>query len=172
MGYRGNTEYVCLRLSVAPERCFVANMDLISAAYVNWIGAGGQPRDRDMSERLVQAYDETAVSIAQYRSGLFRVPEVVVLGTVEPGLITLCAPSEQKRFRDNEKCYQERWERKLRALAGPSDQLSLSDLIEMLSRCRLIRRVAIHDDSIGWVATYALGNDGEFFTIQLNQAPR
>lgn len=99
MGYRGHADYVCLRLTVAPERCFVANMDLISAAYVNWIGAGGQPKDRALAERLVQAYDETAVSVDRYQSGLFRAPEVVVLDAVEPPASSCADPMRKKGSR-------------------------------------------------------------------------
>lgn len=168
MGYRGNAEYACLRLTVLEERCLVANMDLISAAWVNWIGAGGQPRDQAMAERLVHVYDETAVPIEQYRSGLFRAPEVIVFGNVEPKSITLCADNEQREeFEDNEARYQERCASKLSSLAGFTTPLSLSKLVDILSQRQLIRRVAIHDDVSGWLATYLLESSDEFYTIRI-----
>lgn len=52
-------------------------------------------------------------------------------------------------------------------LASPADHLALPELVETLIQQRLIRRVAVHDDSGGWLATYAIESTNEFFTTRL-----
>ena len=42
-----------MELEVDPQKCVVANMDWISSAYINLIGAGGQPKDINTIRTLV-----------------------------------------------------------------------------------------------------------------------
>ncbi len=58
-------------------------MELIAAAYVNHIGQR-QPRNPEIAERLVAAYEKHLLPVDDYEKGKFRAPEVLVEGEISP----------------------------------------------------------------------------------------
>jgi hypothetical protein len=170
MGYEDDRDYVCIRLNVMPERCLVADMDLISAAYVNWVGPAKQPQNRELAEKLVNVYDSTAIPISQYESGIFRSPEVLIQGHVEPGDINMCLPSDYEIFSHNKEIYKRRLKERLHSLADiKKERLPISKLIRLLIRRLMISLIAVHDDTSGYLATYLIEDTGEYFTISFGR---
>ena len=83
MGYLGNDDYECLEVSVDPGICVVVNMDIISAAYVNFKMAKEKNELHDFKD-LVRIYDTTAIPYLSYERGSFRTPEVIVREIIQP----------------------------------------------------------------------------------------
>lgn len=170
MGYEDDRDYVCIRLNVMPERCVVADMDLISAAYVNWVGPAKQPQNRELAKKLVNVYDSTAIPISQYESGIFRSPEVLIQGKVEPGDINMCLPSDYEIFSHNKEIYRRRLSEKLHSLAEINhEKLPISKLIRLLIRRLMLTLIAVHDDASGYLATYVIEDTGEYFTVSFGR---
>lgn len=106
-----------MELEVDPQKCVVANMDWISSAYINLIGAGGQPKDINTMRTLVFYYDNFCVPINKYINGLFRVPEVIINEHIEPKYIRVHNRDDRGvynlEFKDNTQTYEKRIEEKL-----------------------------------------------------------
>ncbi|MCG8516203.1 MAG: hypothetical protein MI740_18915 [Halanaerobiales bacterium] len=170
MGYLKNERYVCLELEVDPQKCVVANMDWISSAYVNLIGAGGQPKDINTMRTLVYYYDNFCVPINKYINGLFRVPEVIINENIEPKYIRVHNGDDRGiynlKFKDNTQTYEKRIEEKLSNLIDV-DLSSKYEKIKYLLEKDIINRVAVHDDSSGLLISYVIKNSQEYFTISL-----
>jgi len=147
MGYKDNDEYECLQVSVDSESCTVANMDLSSAAFVNFIMEKKNEALYDY-KKIVALYDSTAVRLRDYAKGLFRAPEVIVQGVVPPQQIKVAQVSAgENTYADNRDVYNAR-------IIGKN--LSLA----------LLQKIAVHDDSTGLLTTYKLIDKDEFITIE------
>lgn len=170
MGYLNDKEYVCLQIKVRPQDCIVANMDIISSAFVNFVGTSEQVANLSLSKDLVSYYDNSAVHIDEYKNGMFRVPEVIIPYYIEPKDITIHSNINSHQYSDlieNKKIYDETWLERLQLLANYSTDKK-TDIINRLSRTGLIKRIAIHDDSDELLATYEISKSKEYFTIELN----
>ncbi len=167
MGYNENPQYVCLRARVDLGRCRVAPMELISAAYVNHIGQR-QPRNPEIAERLVRAYEKVQVPLDEYQNGQFRAPEVLVQGEISPDDIAVVkAPESNGRGEGNRRAYASRWSEQLIRLLGiQRTQMTLQELTEAALNRGAAVRVARHDDATAYLETYMLVESGDFFTIE------
>ena len=147
MGYKDNDEYECLQISVDSESCIVANMDLISAAFVNFIMEKKNEALYDY-KKIAALYDSTAVKLKDYTKGLFRAPEAIVQGIVLPQQIkTAKVSANENTYTDNRDVYNARLINKNLSLA-------------------LLQKIAVHDDSTGLLTTYKLAGKDEFVTIE------
>jgi hypothetical protein len=167
MGYNENPQYVCLRARVEVARCRVAPMELISAAYVNHIGQR-QPRNPEIAQRLVAAYEKSLLPIDQYEKGKFRAPEVLVEGEISADDIAVVkSPESNGRGEGNRRAYASRWsEHLIRLLGIQRTQMTLQELTEAASNRGSAVRVAKHDDATAYLETYMLVENGDFFTIE------
>ncbi len=167
MGYDENPQYVCLRARVDLARCRVAPMELISAAYVNHIGQR-QPRNPEIAERLVRAYEKNLAPVDDYEKGRFRAPEVLVEGEISPDDIAVVkAPESSGRGEGNRRAYASRWSEQLIRLLGiQRTQMTLQELTEAALNRGAAVRVAKHDDATAYLETYMLVESGDFFTIE------
>ncbi|GKX66725.1 hypothetical protein [Inconstantimicrobium mannanitabidum] len=171
MGYLNDGEYVCLQIRVEPQDCFVANMDIISSAFVNFIGTSKQERNISLSKELVSYYDSSAVHIGEYKTGLFRVPEVIIPYHIESKDIEICPnidSYQNSNLIENEMIYNENWFKRVQFLANDYTN-KREDIMNMLSNTGLIKKIAMHDDSDGLLATYELIESKEYFTIKLSE---
>ncbi len=74
-------------VSVHEDRCRVADMDLASVAMMYRQGTR-KPKNADQAARLLaDAYRITSVPLAEYESGMFWTPEVLVRGDIGPECI-------------------------------------------------------------------------------------
>ncbi|MBK1812271.1 hypothetical protein JHL18_16735 [Clostridium sp. YIM B02505] len=170
MGYLNDKEYVCLRIKVTPKDCIVANMDIISSAFVNFVGTREQVANLPLYKELVSYYDNSAVHIDEYKNGMFRAPEVIIPYCIEPKDITIHSNINSYQYFNlikNKKNYNETWLERLQHLANYSTD-KVTDIVNMLSHTGLIKKIAIHDDSDGLLATYEIIKSKEYFTIELN----
>jgi hypothetical protein len=167
MGYNENPQYVCLRARVDVARCRVAPMELIAAAYVNHIGQR-QPRNPEIAERLVRAYEKNLMPVDEYEKGKFRAPEVLVEGEIPPDdLAVVRAPEGEGRGEGNRRAYASRWSEQLIRLLGiQRTQMTLQELTEAALNRGAAVRVAKHDDATAYLETYMLVESGDFFTIE------
>lgn len=167
MGYSENPQYVLLRAKVDLARCTVAPMELVSAAYVNHIGRG-QPRNPEVSERLVAAYEKAQVPYYDYMQGMFRAPEVLVQGGVGADDIAVVKqPDTGGKGEGNRRAYASRWsEHLIRVLGIQKTQMTLNQLTEAALNRGAAVRVAKHDDATAYLETYLLVETAEFFTIE------
>lgn len=147
MGYNNDKDYECLSVNVDIDECVVTNMDLISAAYVNFIM---EKDNKAMYEyrKLVAAYDETAVKYLDYGIGLFRTPEVIIQGNIDPQNIEVVQASDiDNQYTSNRDLYNAN-------IGSIYDQLTAME------------KVAIHDDSTGLLSTYKQKDKEEYYTIE------
>ncbi len=167
MGYNENPQYVCLRARVELARCRVAPMELISAAYVNHIGQR-QPRNPEIAERLIAAYEKHLLPVDDYEKGRFRAPEVLVEGEISPDDIAVVkSPESNGRGEGNRRAYASRWsEHLIRLLGIQRTQMTLQELTEAATNRGAAVRVAKHDDATAYLETYMLVENGDFFTIE------
>ncbi len=167
MGYNENPQYVCLRARVEVARCRVAPMELIAAAYVNHIGQR-QPRNPEVAERLIAAYEKSLVATDEYQKGMFRAPEVLVEGEISADDIAVVkSPESNGRGEGNRRAYASRWSEQLIRLLGiQRTQMTLQELTEAALNRGAAVRVAKHDDATAYLETYMLVENGEFFTIE------
>ena len=147
MGYKCNNEYVCLQIIDDIDSCMVANMDLISAAFINFIMEKNDEALYDY-RTLVALYDTTAVSYRDYVIGLFRAPEVIIQNDISPQKITVV-----KNFEDED------------SFAKNRDVYN-ANLKGKLSSLMTMQKVAVHDDSTGLLCTYRINEKDEFITIE------
>ena len=152
MGYLENKNFVCLEIRTDYEKCIIANMDMISAAFVNFIGAGGQIKNIDLSKKLVKLYDNSTIKLSEYVNGLFRTPEVIIKEYISPEYIRVLSeehiPRYKTSFSDNKVTYENKILRKIDMLVG-NKKLSIYKKIQYLLERNIIQRVAVHDDSYG-----------------------
>jgi hypothetical protein len=137
MGYKGNSEYECLQINADIDSCMVANMDLISAAFVNFIMEKNDEALYDY-RKLVALYDTTAVSYRDYVIGSFRAPEVIIQNDISPKKITVAQNyTDEDSFAKNRDVYN-------------------ANLKGKLSSLKTMQKVAVHDDSTGLLYTYRI----------------
>lgn len=167
LGYYENPQYVCLRVRVDRSRCKVAPMELISAAYVNHIGAR-QPRNPEIAQALIAMYDKVQVSIDEYQNGQFRAPEVLVQGEISPDDIAVVKTTDAGgKGEGNRRAYQSRWSEQLIRLLGiRQTQMTIQELTEAAINRGTAVRVAKHDDATAYLETYMLVESGDFFTVE------
>lgn len=167
LGYNENPKYVCLRVRVEVARCRVAPMELCVAAYVNHIGRG-QPKNPEITARLIAGYEKSAVSFDQYTPGMFRSPEVLVEGEISADDIAVVkSPEAGMRGEENRRYYASRWgEHLIRVLSISRTLMQLRELTEAASNRGIAVRVAKHDDATAYLETYMLIETGEFFTVE------
>ncbi len=168
LGYNENPKYVCLRARVEAARCRVAGFELAQAAYVNHIGRG-QPKNEEITERIVAAYERTAVPVGDYTLGTFRSPEVLVEGEISPDDIAVVkSPEAGTRGEENRRVYAARWgEHLIRVLSIQRTLMQLKELTEAATNRGVAVRVAKHDDATAYLETYMLVESGEFFTVEV-----
>lgn len=167
MGYLKDNGYTCLRIKVNPKECFVANMDIISAAFVTFIGSGEQNKKLTLVEELVSHYDNSAVFIDEYLDGMFRAPEVIIPYNVSPEDISIYSISiSHKDACFNTKLYNELCLKKLQSLSNQHNEEKIA-LITELILLGVIKKIATHDDSNRLLTTYKIVESNEFFTIEL-----
>lgn len=167
MGYSENPHYVLLRARVDTARVTIAPMELVAAAYVNYIGRG-QPKNPELAQKLIAAYERLQVPYFEYEYGMFRTPEVLVQGGVEPDDIAVVAqPESSGRGEGNRRAYASRWsEHLIRLLGIQKTQMTLQELTEAAAHRGAAVRVAKHDDATAYLETYMIVETGEFFTIE------
>jgi hypothetical protein len=167
MGYNENPQYVCLRVKVDSSRVKVAPMELISAAYVNHIGQR-QPKNPEIAERLVRAYEKSQVPLEQYQHGQVRAPEVLAQGPIDPDDIAVVKmPDSGAKGEGNRRAYASRWaEQLIRILHIQRTQMTLDDLTAAALNQGQAVRVAKHDDATAYLETYMLVDSGDFFTVE------
>lgn len=167
MGYDENPSYVLLRAKVDAAKIKIAPMDLISAAYVNYIGRG-QPKNPDIAARLIATYEKAQVPYFEYQHGSFRTPEVLVEGGVDADDIAVIKqPESSGRGEGNRRAYQSKFaEHMIRLLGIQKTQMKLNELTEAALNRGAAVRVAKHDDATAYLETYLLLETGEFFTIE------
>ena len=147
MGYASNSEYECLEVTINSTACIVADMDLISAAYVNYMMEKSDQALFDYNE-LVAFYDKSALQIDTYVIGTFRAPEVIVQRNISPENIKpVNLPTKDNGFASNRDVYNA----KIRTLYSATSDM---------------KKVAVHDDSTGLLTTYALKRTDGFITIE------
>ncbi|MCL2217286.1 MAG: hypothetical protein FWB91_09755 [Defluviitaleaceae bacterium] len=152
MGYLGDENYICLEIEIDAGFCKVANMDISSASFVNFIAAKNGEALCDYAE-LSRMYDSTAVDYASYKSGHFRSPEVIVQTIIPPNDIkTVQYIDLSNAYSNNLQLYNAHLSQKFARLNAEK-----------------IRLVARHDDSTGILESYLTNDTNEFFTIQLNK---
>lgn len=167
MGYLKDKGYTCLRVKVNPKECFVANMDIISAAFVNFIGSGEQNKKMSLVQELVSHYDNSAVFIDEYVDGMFRAPEVIIPYNVSPEDISIYSlPDSHTDVCFNTKLYNELCLKKLQSLSNQHSEETIA-LITELILLGVIKKIATHDDSNRLLTTYKIVENNEFFTIEL-----
>ncbi|TAH51008.1 MAG: hypothetical protein EYC68_12315 [Chloroflexota bacterium] len=167
MGYDENPKYVLLRAKVDTAKVKIAPMDLVSAAYVNFIGRG-QPKNPDVAARLIAAYEKSQVPYFEYEHGKFRTPEVLVEGGVDADDIAVIKqPEPQGHGEGNRRAYQSKFaEHMIRLLGIQKTQMKLNELTEAALNRGAAVRVAKHDDATAYLETYMILETGEFFTIE------
>ncbi len=167
LGYNENPQYVCLRARVEASRCRVAPFELAQAAYVNHIGRG-QPKNPEITARLIAAYEKMAIPISEHMLGTFRAPEVLVEGEISPDDIAVVrSPEAGTRGEENRRVYAARWsEHLIRVLSIQRTLMQLQELRDAAVNRGLAVRVAKHDDATAYLETYMLVETGEFFTVE------
>jgi len=167
IGYNENPKYVCLRAKVEVARCRVAPMEFAMAAYVNHIGRG-QPKNAEIAERLIAAYEKLAVPYDQHTFGMFRAPEILIEGEISADDIAVVkSPEIGTRGEENRRVYAGRWaEHLIRQLSIQRTLMQLGELTEAALNRGLAVRVAKHDDATAYLETYILVETNDFFTVE------
>jgi len=170
MNYKDNKDYACLEISIDSNLCVIGNMDLISAAFVNFIMEKKNESLHDYKE-LVKQFDASAVKYDAYKNGLFRAPEIMVQGKIPPSFIKIInSLTTAGAFLNNREIYNENLKQKLLAFMPQTEQLD--DTIAMvanLEKNSIIKKISLHDDSFGMLQSYIVNDSNEFFTIELKQ---
>jgi hypothetical protein len=167
MGYDENPRYVLLRAKVDAAKVKIAPMDLISAAYVNYIGRG-QPKNPEIAAKLIAAYEKLQVPYFEYETGRFRTPEALVEGGVDADDIAVIKqPESLGRGEGNRRAYASKFaEHLIRLLGIQKTQMKLNELSEAALNRGAVVRVAKHDDATAYLETYMILETGEFYTIE------
>jgi hypothetical protein len=167
MGYDENPRYILLRARVESARTKIAPMELVSAAYVNHIGRG-QPKNSEIAERLIAAYEKVQVPFFEYQHGMFRTPEVLIEGGVDADDIAVVKqPEPSGKGEGNRRAYTSKFaEHLIRLLGIQKTQMTLNELAETAKNRGAAVLVAKHDDATAYLETYMILETGEFFTIE------
>lgn len=167
LGYNENPKYVCLRARVDSARCRVAPFELAQAAYANHIGRG-QPKNDEIANRLIAAYEKLTMPLEQHSLGTFRAPELLVEGEISADDIAVVkSPEAGTRGEENRRVYAARWsEHLIRALSIQRTLMQLQELRDAAVNRGLAVRVAKHDDATAYLETFMMVESGEFFTVE------
>lgn len=167
LAYSENPSYILLRARVDTARVKMAPMDLVSAAYVNYIGRG-QPKNPDVAAKLVAAYEKLQVPYYDYEHGKFRTPEALVEGGVDADDIAVVKqPESSGKGEGNRRAYMSKFaEHLIRLLGIQKTQMTLNELTETALNRGAVVRVAKHDDATAYLETFMVLETGEFFTIE------
>lgn len=157
MGYSNDDDYVLLELEVDEARCIVANMDYISAAYVN--SKVGNDGGKELSIMMTNEYEESSVLPKDYINGLFRTPEVIVKGDIQPPEIRIV--KKTSKTNNNIIEYSKRMEEHVL-------YRNMKFSIEDISKWNL-RLVAVHDDSTGILGTFKDKERDAYITVVLSE---
>jgi len=170
MNYKDNEDYACLQISINSGLCIVGNMDLISAAFVNFIMEKKNESLHNYKE-LVKLFDSSAVKYDFYKNGLFRAPEIMVQEEIHPNSIKVINPITTKGiFSCNREIYNENLRQKLLALMPPKEQFTdTHTTVTYLEENGIIKKIALHDDSFGMLQSYIVNDSKYFFTIESKQ---
>lgn len=76
-----NTDYTYIEVTVDRSRCRVADMEWSSLALM-YLQGNLKPEHSEAASLLARLYEVTAVSLDDYREGMFFTPEVLVSGDV------------------------------------------------------------------------------------------
>jgi hypothetical protein len=155
MGYDLNEDYACLKIKV--RNALVADMSLISSAYVNQMVGND-----DLFSELISAYSKT-VELNEYVLGHFRVPEILLKSD---DIIDFEVIELSERINENILIYNRSIENRYGFKID--DPLQLKRVILELVTKGDIKRVAVHDDSTGMLVTYRDNTDQSYFTIPVN----
>ena len=98
--------------------------------------------------KLVAAYDTSAVKCRDYVKGMFRAPEVLVQGNIVPEKIKIAKPYEPKKS-----CISNR------------SVYNASIKAKNLS-FKAMEKVAVHDDSMSLLHTYKIVGENKFVTFE------
>ena len=167
MGYKESCEYICLKIAVEVSICFVVNMDLASAAFVNFIMEKKREALHDYRS-LIMLHDDYAVNYRLYENGYFRAPEVIIQNKIHPDDMEIIDPFsiEVDKYKDNRKIYNEAIKNRIIALTA--EKILIADMdstLRFLEKNEIIKKVAIHDDSSGMLQSYIVTATNEFFTV-------
>jgi len=163
MGYAGNSNFECLEISIEPKLCMVASMDMISAAFVNFMMAKKNEALHDYRE-LAKLYDSSALSYLSYEAGRFRMPEIIVQGTISPKDIRVAGSTVNKmQFLNNRQIYNDDLKKAMQFEAEDNVFSDIKAVISFLENAGKMKKVALHDDSTGLLHSYLLGD--KFVTL-------
>ena len=168
MGCKNNDDYACLRIIVDEKHCIIGNMDIISAAFFNFIMEKRGESHYEYKE-LVKLFDMTAVKYNSYEEGLFRAPEIIVQKEIPPGNIKVVNPSEIVGiYPNNHSIYNERIKNKLMELTGKNFS-PINELIGNLEKSGKIMKIAEHDDSnsVQLLHSYLIKATNEVITFEV-----
>jgi hypothetical protein len=165
MGYARDAAYICLALTVEDQPCYVASMDIISAAYVKSLQHSAE--SLQCQQQLVKHYDESAVAAQHYEQGYFRAPEVLIQGSIAPHHIRPFASGWDADF--NRASYNRRLNALLQQFLPDDSPLDLIDQISLLQSHRVFHPIALHDDATGLLLTGSLSDVSLPITIELGQ---
>lgn len=165
MGYARDAAYICLSITLEDQPCFVASMDIISAAYV--VSLQDSAQSREYQQQLVKKYDESAVAAQYYQSGSFRAPEVLIKGAIAPQHIL---PVIQGWDADtNRDSYNTRLNALLQQYLPADSSPDLIEQISLLQSHHIFHPIALHDDTTGLLLTGLLSDVYLPITIELGQ---
>lgn len=169
MGYMDNPAYECLEISIDPHLCNIANMDIASAAFVNFMMAKKGEALHDYTE-LINLYDSTAVPYLLYENGSFRAPEIIVQGVISHQNICIADTSScLGRYTDNRNRYNDNLRKAINIALATEGEISsnMHVAIDYLEESGKIKKVAIHDDSTGLLHSYLI--DDSLITVELGK---
>jgi len=169
MGYMDNPTYVCLEISIDPHLCSIANMDIASAAFVNFMMAKNGEALHDYT-KLINLYDSTAIPYHSYENGSFRVPEIIVPGVISHQNICIADISTcLGRYTDNRNLYNDNLRKSINIAIETAGEIfsNMQAAIDYLEKLGKIKKVAQHDDSTGLLLSYLIGD--RFITIELGK---
>jgi len=168
MNYKNNNDYECLQISVDKNLCVVGNMDLISSAFYNFMM---EKKNASLYNyrKLVKMFDSTAVAYDFYETGYFRTPEAIIQNDILPNVIEIIKPNEvTSNFINNRELYNKKLEQKLYELTLSNVQFkNIYTMIKFLEENKIIKKIALHDDSFGLLQSYIVNDTSEFFTVEL-----
>jgi len=90
-------DHVYFEVTVAEDRCRVAEMDFASIAMM-YLQGDRKPKNAEAAGLLAQVYKVTSVPLSDYTEGRFWTPEVLVKGDIDPECIGL--PGEDAQSDD------------------------------------------------------------------------
>ena len=163
MGYSNQSEYACLKIEIPEERCKVADMSLSSVAFFNYM-MGKKNKEYIDYHGIIKQYDESAVSIRDYRLGMFHAPEVLIQGSVDPHHLSLDVEKETTTEYAH-KDYDQRI-RQMLAVGTVTKEEYAQKIAELIQQ-RKLRLVGMHDDKNGMYHAYQYEETNELISLPL-----